>query len=67
MPADLFCLTDLGAYKLKMTKRKFTSDVIEDLLNKSDSEFDADDSDILDITTKNNKYNQSANKNFETV
>ena len=44
MSADLFCLTDLGACKLKMTKRKFTSDEIEDLLNKSDSEFDADDS-----------------------
>ena len=41
MPADLFCLT--GACKLKMTKHKFTSDEIEDLLNKSDSEFDADD------------------------
>ena len=44
MSADLFCLTDLRACKLKMTKRKFTSDEIEDLLNKSDSEFDADDS-----------------------
>ena len=43
MPIDLFCLTDLGASKLKMTTHKFTSDEIEDLLNKSDSEFDADD------------------------
>ena len=44
MSIDLFCLTDLGACKLKMTKRKFISDEIEDLLNKSDSEFDSDDS-----------------------